>query len=74
MSDYNLTCLLCGLHVGEIIERDSPKSDLVRMQEHAMDNHDVNQDQLRLSSKEELVDGFVWHLPDGRPWLRASVV
>ena len=48
-------CLLCG----------HAETDLVRIQEHAMNEHNVTQKDLSDSS-------HVWNLPDGRPWLRAE--
>lgn len=63
-----LECLLCGVR-----PEDLPgwRSDLVKLQEHLMDDHGVSREDLRAQTREETEEGYVWRLPDGRDWLKA---
>lgn len=64
MAEWNLECLLCG-HKG---------ADLVKMQEHGMNDHGITREELGRVTREpkELTAAkYVWTLPDGRQWLKA---
>jgi hypothetical protein len=65
-----LTCLLC--------HPSGPKQghdNLVEMQEHAMEFHDVAQEDFRRTMREGSAQvGYRWRLPDGRLWLATRKV
>ena len=62
---YYLTCLLC--------QGEKPMSSkyLVPIQEHVMQEHGYTQADLQTQTKEQTDDGYVYTMPDGKPWLNA---
>ncbi len=70
---WTLECLMCGARPGDLLP--SGPSELVRLQEHAMEAHGVTQRDLEGCQREgEEASGGTWRLPDGRPWLKATPI
>jgi len=68
---WHLECLLCGATPDDLLPSRHP--DLVRLQEHAMEVHEVTREDLRRCMREgEETSGYTWCLPDGRRWLKAT--
>lgn len=67
---WALKCLLCEATPSDLPE--TGHNDLVRLQEHLMDEHLVSRDDLRRQLREEIDGGYVWRLPDGPLWLEAK--
>ncbi len=61
---YQLKCLLCG----------ATDSNLVHIQEHAMNEHGYTQDDHRKVTKRATDEGYIYTFPDGKDWLEATVV
>lgn len=69
---WALKCLLCRATPAGLRETDH--SDLVRLQEHLMNDHQVSREELMAAVRERMEGGYVWRLPDGRTWLEAKEV
>jgi len=68
---WQLRCLLC-----QVTPKDlpfSPHNDLVRLQEHAMQEHGAEQEDFRRQMRHTISEKhYVWTLIDGREWLEAK--
>ncbi len=64
MKNYLLDCLICN---------DYRTSNLVRLQEHAMQAHDITREQLRVVRRTFHARGVItWRLAGGKPLMRAE--
>jgi hypothetical protein len=74
MRRWNLTCLLCDSKITELSDRFVTRyTDLITIQEHAMNDHGyTQQDHRNAKSREITPNHYIYTFPDGKDWMDAE--